>query len=1797
MPRSLFRVIALWVVAFAFAILAKSAGSPADQPVPWNSPHFSIDPKALYSAASEATPPEGTDVTVLDEEDALLSDANGQLTHTGYMIYKVLTQKGVEGWDRISQGWQPWRAERPIIRARVISPDFAVHELDPKTISDAPAREDAWKVYTDQRVVRAPLPAIAPGSVVECEWVSVLKPDFPGGGTVGFQFFGRFEVPVQHRRVVLDSPSSLPVQFGAERLPDVNPKRSEAEGRVKTVFESGPLAALDKPEPYLASGMGGAPTLTYSTDASWQEVADGYAQIVEAPLRAAEVKSLVERLTQGKSSRNEKEQAILEFLDKEIRYTGIEFGENTIIPHSTAETLTRKYGDCKDKTLLLVAMLRAAGIPAFMALLDVRGQLGVLPSVALPGVGFFNHAVVYVPDDYYQWIDPTDEYARLGQLPITDQGRLALIVRAGTQAPVLTPEDPSQANGILTVREIHLTENGPARIVETIQPRGCIESSYRRYYTDRQNEQTRQALTIYMKALYLADKLDRWDRSDPADLSRPFEVVLESGKAKRAFTDLESAGAAIRFDGLFSLLPLELQKRDIPEGQSAGAAKPTKKRTADYLLPEAFATEWQYKITPPLGFKPAPLPKDVKLELGPALLTEEFSADLQGEVHAVIRFDTKKRRFTVAEATELRNRVAELAAGEAILIKFQPLGRVLQEEGKMRESFQAYHDLIAQHPKEAVHHLQLAQALLESGMGEAARNEARLAVKLEPYSALAEKTLANILEYDLVGRKMRSGSDYVRARAAFREAERLDPEDKTITSNFAILLEYNEDGLRYGPGAKMHDAVAEYRKLTPEQVASMGLRDNLAYALFYAGEFAECHKNAETLNPQPKALMVACEAAQNGSEAGITEAGKRATGDVELRQTLKAAGEMLVRIRKYSLAADLLQAGAVGDEAARTMGLAAVLRKARLHEEVQFRNDPKDLVMHTFLLSTDPNLTVEKLMGVSSRNAQVVLKNTDPEETRKGLNVISQLRHQAAHRGLSMDYTLDLALPFIEPKGEGNDAVGYREKVQTPGGQQLTYFVVKEGAQYRILDTTLKPSAIGLEILDRVAAHDSDGARVLLDWMRDEQHLSGGDDPVSGLAFPRFWAKGREADARQMRLAAAAILVQAKPTVQQGLSILEEAKKTASSDLERTNIYIAMQSGYSLLDDFENLLPVSSDLAKQYPESATVFYSESYALRGLGRFADAEALAQQRLKRLPDDVDALKALEWNAVAQENYRLAYELGQKLVAAGKADASDLNMSGWLTLFFDRPGGPDIETALKSSQLGPNDFHTLHTLGCLYAEAGKTKEAYGVLIQAMDLENLDEPDSDFWYAFGRIAEQYGEREIARSDYAKVTKPKRSLDIPDSSYRLAQIRLAKIPQSPAANDPGERPNASHPSVVSAPSQAEPSGGEGGQSGNEDDAYMAAVRKRISGNWQVSEITPSIVSAPVVYLVFEIRRDGAIENAQITRSSGIAEVDRSALQAVQASSPLPRLPPYYSGGHVRVKLYFDYRRRGACYTSQCEPSVGFSGARGETKGDGTGPAIGGVAASTGGCREPKACDQLNEGIAAFRTAQFQASIMHFKEAVRLDPSLINARLYLATAYGQQYVPGGDSEENVKIAEQAIDAFEDVLKMDPNNSPAIASIGNIYFNMHKFDKAKEYQRRRLQLEPNNPEPYYWIAVLDWTDCYARTGQLRKDLKLNFPKDPKQPDRLPPLPDKARADLEKDNGPLVKEGLDALEKAIELKPNDFSAMAYLNLMYRQKAELEADPDAREADLKTAEDWTDKALAIRKATNTSADGGPR
>ena len=142
----------------------------------------------------------------------------------------------------------------------------------------------------------------------------------------------------------------------------------------------------------------------------------------------------------------------------------------------------------------------------------------------------------------------------------------------------------------------------------------------------------------------------------------------------------------------------------------------------------------------------------------------------------------------------------------------------------------------------------------------------------------------------------------------------------------------------------------------------------------------------------------------------------------------------------------------------------------------------------------------------------------------------------------------------------------------------------------------------------------------------------------------------------------------------------------------------------------------------------------------------------------------------------DFTAAREVGNKLVAQGKESAEILNSLAWFALFLPKASDTDVAMAVKATQLAADNPHILHTLGSLYAATGDTKNAREVLLRAMDDQNLDEPNEDFWYAWGLIAEQYGEREIAIADYRKLKRPKEVLELPSSSWKLAQARLKAL-------------------------------------------------------------------------------------------------------------------------------------------------------------------------------------------------------------------------------------------------------------------------------------------------------------------------------------------------------------------------------------------------------------------------------------
>jgi len=219
------------------------------------------------------------------------------------------------------------------------------------------------------------------------------------------------------------------------------------------------------------------------------------------------------------------------------------------------------------------------------------------------------------------------------------------------------------------------------------------------------------------------------------------------------------------------------------------------------------------------------------------------------------------------------------------------------------------------------------------------------------------------------------------------------------------------------------------------------------------------------------------------------------------------------------------------------------------------------------------------------------------------------------------------------------------------------------------------------------------------------------------------------------------------------------------------------------------------------------------------------------------------------------------------------------------------------------------------------------------------------------------------------------------------------------------------------------------------------------------------------------------------------------------------------------------------------------------------------------GCNKLKARDLLNKGVQAYKANQYDTAIEKFKEATDLDPDLKTARLYLATAYANMYIPGSPDAANINRGKEAINVYKSVLERDPNNLSAIDGMGSMLYrmaggpppNVDMIRESRSYHLKHIQLKPDDPEPYYWVGEIDWELVYKPNKQMRDDYNREQSAK-KQIKETDPLPEKLREQFAATYAADADQGIGALKKAIELRPDYDDAMGMLNLLYRQKADM-------------------------------------
>jgi len=397
-------------------------------------------PQETAKAASSALP---YVVEQLRTRVRFENDGTGRRERT--TTVKVLDESGVRAFGELRLPYQSESETLTITKVDVHKPDGSTTSTPATAIQDVDVRPPTpAATYLDIRQKIITVSALRPGDRIEVTAVwSVTKPL----ASDHFWFEHVFDVsePVQDEQLEIDVPAQRAV---AMKLRDGAPAEDHGGAgavsgdrrvyRWKTAHPEPPAEGENKP----ATREAPPADVRLSSFRNWNEFATWYGTLAALPSDDT-VKAKAASLTAGARDEAAKIAAIYQFVSTEIRYVSLSFGVGRFAPHAPADVLAHQYGDCKDKAILLKALLEAAGVHAVPVLLNSRRSIA--DDFASPAE--FDHVIAMVPAAPPRaaalWLDSTLEVAPPGMLIASERNRKTLTVEGpGRAAVVSTPADP-----------------------------------------------------------------------------------------------------------------------------------------------------------------------------------------------------------------------------------------------------------------------------------------------------------------------------------------------------------------------------------------------------------------------------------------------------------------------------------------------------------------------------------------------------------------------------------------------------------------------------------------------------------------------------------------------------------------------------------------------------------------------------------------------------------------------------------------------------------------------------------------------------------------------------------------------------------------------------------------------------------------------------------------------------------------------------------------------------------------------------------------------------------------------------------------------------------------------------------------------------------------------------------------------------------------------------------------------------------------------------------------------------------
>ncbi|MFQ5680977.1 MAG: DUF3857 domain-containing protein [Candidatus Omnitrophota bacterium] len=344
-------------------------------------------------------------------------------------IIKILNDRGKEEFSEVLLGYDSTYERVELEFARTIKPDGTAVSVGDKNIRDV-SRYLNFPLYSNARVKIVSMPEVAPGALLEYK-ARIYSNRMIADRHFSLSYSLQESQPVIHSRFDLIVPRERKVnikilnpqynKFGAELKPQVNKAGDKLVYSLKVKDIPQIIPEPDMPPRSEINSL-----VLFSSFSSWQEMFDWWSGLYKDKIKPDEaIKQKTDELTKDLNSQRDKARAIYHFCARRIRYVAIEYGRAGYEPHRASEVFLNKYGDCKDQAMLLITMLRYAGLRAYPVLIGTRGSVAL--SEDFPA-SYFNHAIAAVDiDGEIVFIDPTADTVSFGDLPAPDQARKVMV--------------------------------------------------------------------------------------------------------------------------------------------------------------------------------------------------------------------------------------------------------------------------------------------------------------------------------------------------------------------------------------------------------------------------------------------------------------------------------------------------------------------------------------------------------------------------------------------------------------------------------------------------------------------------------------------------------------------------------------------------------------------------------------------------------------------------------------------------------------------------------------------------------------------------------------------------------------------------------------------------------------------------------------------------------------------------------------------------------------------------------------------------------------------------------------------------------------------------------------------------------------------------------------------------------------------------------------------------------------------------------------------------------------------------